>query len=101
VITNKFGETVRKLRQESHLRQREVASKIGIDVPMLSKIESGDRRAKRETVALLSDVLGADPEELIALWLADHMIGLVQDAQLTLRAIEIAGAVVKINSSKR
>lgn len=65
-----FPERLRQLRQQCGLKQRDVARRIGVDVPMLSRYEHGERRPKREQVVKLARLLKADKNELVALWLA-------------------------------
>ena len=43
-----FGKKIRELRDEQGVLQRQLAALLEIDTPMFSKIERGDRRAKRE-----------------------------------------------------
>ena len=63
-----FGETIKKLRRECDLTQRQVAEKVGIDVTYLSKLENGRGEMPSEKlIRELSSVLDADPEELLAL----------------------------------
>ena len=45
-----FGKKIRSLRDEQGILQRQVAAFLEIDTPMFSKIERGDRRAKRSQV---------------------------------------------------
>ena len=45
-----FGKKIRSLRDEQGILQRQVAAYLEIDTPMFSKIERGDRRAKRSQV---------------------------------------------------
>ena len=59
--------------------QRQLAVALGIDVPMFSKIELGDRRAKREHVVILAQQLNTSEEELLSLWLADKIIDAIND----------------------
>ena len=49
-----LGNRIKELREEQGLLQRQLAVALGIDVPMFSKIELGDRRAKREHVVILA-----------------------------------------------
>lgn len=49
-----FGKKIRVLRDEQGVLQRQLAALLEIDTPMFSKIERGDRRAKREQVIKLS-----------------------------------------------
>ena len=50
-----FGKKIRELRDENGVLQRQLASLLEIDTPMFSKIERGDRRAKREQVIKLAE----------------------------------------------
>lgn len=65
-----FPEKLRQLRAESGLKQKDIAKKIGVDIPMYSRFEHGERRPKRETVVKLAKIYGTDVEQLVALWLA-------------------------------
>lgn len=42
-----LGQKIKELRLENGVLQRQLASFLNIDTPMFSKIERGDRRAKR------------------------------------------------------
>lgn len=68
-----FSERIKLAREQKGLLQKQLASALRIDVPMYSKIERGKRKAKREQVNILAEVLNTDKEELIALWLADKI----------------------------
>jgi transcriptional regulator with XRE-family HTH domain len=74
-----FANKIRQLREEKGLLQRQLAATLEIDTPMYSKIERGDRRAKREQVVKLAELLYADSKELLVLWLADQVIAVVKD----------------------
>ena len=52
-----------------------------IDTPMFSKIERGDRRAKREQGIKLAEYLHQDEKKMLTLWLADKFIDAVEDEQ--------------------
>ena len=67
------------MREEQGLLQRQLAAALGVDVSMLSKIERGDRRAKREHVVILAQQLNASEEELLSLWLADKIIDAIDN----------------------
>lgn len=47
-----FGERIRELRESQGLLQRQLAANLEIDTPMFSKIERGERKAKREQVLI-------------------------------------------------
>ncbi len=61
-----FGERIKELRQGKGLLQRQLAATLEIDTPMFSKIERGDRKARREQVLILAKLLGSKEEELLA-----------------------------------
>ena len=72
-----LGNKIRELRDEQKLLQRQLAAALEIDTPMFSKIERGDRRAKREQVVKLAELLHQDENEMLKLWLADKVIDVV------------------------
>jgi hypothetical protein len=49
---------------------------------MYSKIERGERNAKREQVLKLAKLLEADKEELLTLWLAGQVYEIVKNEDL-------------------
>ena len=48
---------------------------------MFSKIERGDRRAKREHVVKIAEYLHQDEKEMLTLWLEDKFIDAIEDEQ--------------------
>jgi transcriptional regulator with XRE-family HTH domain len=86
-----FGERIRQLREEKQLLQRQLAAVLEIDTPMYSKIERGDRRAKRKQVLILADLLKADPTELLTLWVADQVIiAIADEKEFANKALDVA-----------
>lgn len=85
-----FGNKIKELREEQGLLQRQLATVLGVDVPMFSKIERGDRRAKREHVVILAQQLNTSEEELLSLWLADKIIDAIDnDSKVGLSALNV------------
>ena len=68
-----FANKLKELREKRQLLQRQLASALEIDTPMYSRIERGERKAKREQVILLAKLLEANEKELLQLWLADKV----------------------------
>ena len=58
-----FAEKIRELRVIRQLPQRSLASALGIDTATYCKIEKGERKARKEQVAVLSDIYFAEGEE--------------------------------------
>ena len=76
-----FGNKIKELRDENGIMQRQLAALLEIDTPMFSKIERGDRHAKREQVIKLAEYFHQDEKEMLTLWLADKFIDAVEDEQ--------------------
>jgi len=92
---NHFGEKIKELRERKGLLQKHIASRLDIDTPMLSKIERGERKAKREQLPILAKVLSADKDDLLSLWLADQIYEVVKDEKVGLKAIQTAEQEIK------
>ncbi len=86
-----LGPKIKELRLENGVLQRQLASLLEIDTPMFSKIERGDRRAKRTQVIQLANYFNVDETELLILWVADKVLDAVEDEEaLRLDAIRVA-----------
>lgn len=78
-MSNIFGNKLKSLREEKQIPQRQLASVLEIDTATYCKIEKGDRRAKREQVLTLSEILHSDSKELIQLWSADKVYEIIEN----------------------
>ena len=86
-----FGNKIKALRDEQGVLQRQLAAYLEIDTPMFSKIERGDRRAKRSQVIMLAEYFHVDEKEMLTLWLADKILdALESEDELGVDAIEAA-----------
>ena len=86
-----LGNKIRSLRDEQGILQRQVAAYLEIDTPMFSKIERGDRRAKRSQVIQMAKYFKVDEKKMLSLWLADKILkDLDGEEELKLTAIETA-----------
>lgn len=86
-----FGNKIRALRDEQGELQRQLAAYLEIDTPMFSKIERGDRRAKRSQVIMLAKYFHVDEKEMLTLWFADKILDAFEgEEELGLCAIETA-----------
>lgn len=91
-----LGKRIKELREEQKLLQRQLAAILEIDTPMFSKIERGDRRAKRGQVITLAQQFNVDERELLTLWLADKVLDALEenDDKLKQEAIKVAQKVL-------
>jgi len=76
-----FGNKIRRLREEKQIPQRQLAAVLEIDTATYCKIEKGDRRAKREQVTVLADLLEADSKDLLRLWSADKVYEIIAEEE--------------------
>jgi transcriptional regulator with XRE-family HTH domain len=86
-----FGKRIKTLREGEQLLQRQLAASLEIDTPMYSKIERGERKAKREQIEKLAGLLKTDKQSLLTLWLAEQILELVASDELAIEAIRLAG----------
>ena len=82
-----LGKRIKELREEKGLVQRQLAAELEIDTPMYSKIERGERKAKRKQVLKLAEMLNTDKDELLTLWLAGQVYEVVKDEKVAKAAM--------------
>lgn len=74
-----FAQRIKSAREESGLLQKQLASILDIDIPMYSRIERGDRQAKRGQVVLLARIFHIEQDELLSLWVADKVCAVIKN----------------------
>lgn len=84
-----FADRIKQLRDDKQMPQRQLAAALEIDTATYCKIERGDRRAKREQVVTLANLLNTDREELLTLWLADQIYSVVKDEENAQKVLDI------------
>jgi transcriptional regulator with XRE-family HTH domain len=95
-VFNQFGRALKQLREDQGLLQRELASLLEMDTPLLSKIERGERVSKKEFVIRIAEVLKADKNQLLTLWLADQIFAIIKHEEVAQDAIHIVFEELKI-----
>ena len=73
-----FGKKIKELREERGLVQRQLSAALEIDTPMYSKVERGERKAKRSQIPIMARLLEVDEKELLTIWLADKVLDAVE-----------------------
>ena len=73
-----FGKKIKALREERGMVQRQLAAALEIDTPMFSKIERGERKAKRSQIPIMARMFEVDEKELLTIWLADKVLDVVE-----------------------
>jgi len=84
-----LGDILRQQREEKGLPLRIVAGFLNIDQAILSKIERGQRKASKEQVLKLAEMLNTDKDELLKLWLAGQVYEIVKDEEMGQSALEM------------
>jgi transcriptional regulator with XRE-family HTH domain len=95
---NKFGDLIRTKREEQEMLLRHLSAQLDMDTAMLSKIERGEKVAKKEHVKQLANIFKLDFNELMALWLADKVFLLVENEEQALQALKVAEKEIKYKS---
>ena len=86
-----FADRIRELRQECQLPQRRLAAALDIDTATYCKIEKGERKAKKEQVLIMADMLHIDSNELLTVWIADKVTDAIgENKSVAQKAISIA-----------
>lgn len=94
-MSTQFGLRVKELREAQGLLQRQVAASLEIDTPLYSKIERGERIAKKEVAVHLAAILGTDENELLTLWLADQVYQVIKGEQQAGEALKTVSKKIK------
>jgi transcriptional regulator with XRE-family HTH domain len=100
-MESQFGEKIRALREKQNLYLRQVAPLLEMDTAQLSKIEKGMRQLKREQIPIIANILKADTDELLTLWLADQIYAVVKDEKLANEAMQATEEKIKFKKRKK
>lgn len=76
-----FGNKIRTLLEEKQIPQRQLAVALEIYTATYCKIEKGDRRAKREQVIVLAELLEVDSKVLVRFWTADKVCDIIAEEE--------------------
>lgn len=70
---DKVGEIIRNKREEKGMLLRQLAAMIDVDTAILSKIERGERKARREQIQKIAKALELDEENLLIEYLSENI----------------------------
>jgi transcriptional regulator with XRE-family HTH domain len=76
-----IGIKIRELREERGLLLRQVAATLEIDTATLSKMEREVKTLRKEHLQKLANIYEIDVVQLIAIWLADKLINILEDEE--------------------
>jgi len=98
--TMTLGQKIKELREQSGLKQRELAYQLGIGEGFLSKVENDQKPLKREDLTKLNELFKTPIEELQSLWLANKVYSIVRDEESALSALKVAEEQITYNTLK-
>jgi len=90
-----FGNKIRTLREEKQIPQRQLAAALEIDTATYCKIEKGDRRAKREQVTVLANLLEVESKDLLRLWSADKVYELIAEEEEATQILSVVAESIE------
>lgn len=93
-----FGKKIKEFREERGLLQRQLSAALEIDTPMYSKIERGERKAKRSQIPILAKLLEVNEKDLLTIWLADKVLDAVENDEDEIKREAIIYAQNEINA---
>lgn len=96
IMETQLGNKIRELRTKQNLLLRQVASKLDVDTSIISKMERGERPIKKEQITILADILKADKEELLTLWLADQLFNVINGEPMADEALKSVSKKIKL-----
>ena len=89
------GEILREKREKKGLLLRHVSAILDIDTAILSKIERGERKATREQITKLSEILEINKDTLIIQYLSEKILYELKDEDLGIQALKVAEKTIK------
>jgi len=96
---NQISEHIQNLHEKREIRQCEVVACLKVDTAFVSKLEKGERQARREQLLLLAELFNVDKDELLSLWLSEKVYDLVKDEEVALKSLKTV--VKKIDNKKK
>jgi transcriptional regulator with XRE-family HTH domain len=100
-MSNLFGKRLKFLREDRQIPQRFLAAALEIDTATYCKIEKGIRRAKKEQVISISDLLQTDSKELFKLWSADKICEIIEDEDNASQILDVVAENISIYQKKK
>ncbi len=89
-INKTIGEILREKREEKGLLLRHVSAKLDIDTAILSKIERSERKATKEQILKLAEILDLNKDDLLVQYLSERILYEIKDEKLGSKALKVA-----------
>lgn len=84
------GEILREARERKGLLLRHVCAELDVDTAILSKIERNERKATKEQIIKLAEILDLDRDDLLIQYLSDKILNEIKNEDLGTKALKVA-----------
>jgi len=95
------GEILRESREKKGLLLRQVAALLDIDTAILSKVERGERKATKEQILKLADILDLKRDELLIQYLSEKIAYDLVNEDVAGKTLKVAEQKVAYLKSKK
>ena len=92
---NKVGEIIRSKREEKGMLLRQLAAMVDVDSAILSKIERGERKARREQIEKIANALELDKEKLLVEYLSENIAYEILDEDKAQDVLKVAESKIE------
>lgn len=92
---NKFGDIIRNKREEKGMLLRQLAAMIDVDTAILSKVERGERKARKEQVEKIAKALDLNEKELMIEYLSENIAYEIIDEDSAMDVLKVAEYKIK------
>ena len=89
------GELIREKREQKGFLLRDISTQIGVDTAILSKIERGERRATKEQISKLADILQIERSLILTQYLSEKILYEIQNEDFGIEALKVAEQIIK------
>ncbi len=98
---DRFGDIIRNKREEKGMLLRQLAAMIDVDTAILSKVERGERKARREQVEKIAKALELNEKELMIEYLSENIAYEIIDEDSAMDVLRVAEDKVKYFRCKK
>lgn len=93
------GQIIRTKREQLGFLLRQVAAYVDIDQAILSKIERNERKATKENILKIAEILELDQEELLIQFMSERIAYEIASEKCAAKVLKAAEQKVKILQS--
>ena len=95
------GELIREKREQKGFLLRDISTQIGVDTAILSKIERGERRATKEQISKLADILEIERSLILTQYLSEKILYEIQNEDFGIEALRVAEQTIKYGEKNK